>query len=85
MKELVEALASALVDYLEEVQVKDVEGTEAIVFELRTHPEDLGRFTRRAGRIVSAIRAILGAAGMKHNKRFRLEVVEIQNAATNSS
>ena len=42
MKELVEAIARALVDHPEDVQVKSVEGSQVTVLELRVHPEDLG-------------------------------------------
>ena len=41
MKELVEAIAKALVDHPEEVQVKAVDGSQVTVLELRVHPEDL--------------------------------------------
>jgi len=37
MKELVEAIAKALVDHPEEVRVRAVEGTQVTVLELRTH------------------------------------------------
>ena len=43
MKELVEAIAKALVDNPDEVQVRAIEGEHVTVFELRTHPSDLGK------------------------------------------
>jgi uncharacterized protein len=76
MKELVEAIARALVDHPEEVEVKSVQGSQVIVLELRVHPEDLGKVIGRQGRTAKAIRTLLGAAGMKVHKRFTLEILE---------
>jgi len=76
MKELVEFIAKALVDYPEQVQVRTVEGEQVTVLELRVHPEDLGKVIGRQGRTAKSIRTILGAAGMKAKKRLTLEILE---------
>jgi uncharacterized protein len=80
MRALVEAIAKALVDYPDEVQVKAVEGSSVTVLELRTNPSDLGRVIGRHGRTAQAIRTLLGAVGMKLHRRFTLEVLERQEA-----
>ena len=64
MKELVEAIARALVDHPEDVQVKSVEGSQVTVLELRVHPEDLGKVIGRQGRTAKAMRSLLGASGV---------------------
>ena len=76
MKELVEAIANALVDHPENVQVKSVDGEQVTVLELRVHPEDLGKVIGRQGRTAKSMRTILGAAGMKLRKRLTLEILE---------
>jgi hypothetical protein len=76
MKELVEAIAKALVDYPDEVHVRAIEGEQITVFELRVRPDDLRKAIGRQGRTAKAIRTILGAAGMKLRKRFALEILE---------
>ena len=76
MRELVEAIAKALVDNPEQVQVRAVDGEQVTVLELRVHPTDLGKVIGRQGRTAKAIRTILGAAGMKLKKRFTLEILE---------
>jgi predicted RNA-binding protein YlqC (UPF0109 family) len=76
MKELIEAIAKALVDHPEAVQVNSVEGQQATVLELRVHPEDLGKVIGRQGRTAKAMRTILGASGMKLHKRLTLEILE---------
>ncbi len=76
MKELVEAIAKALVDKPDEVKVNAVEGQQVTVLELRVHPTDLGKVIGRQGRTAKSIRTILGAAGMKLKKRLTLEILE---------
>ena len=76
MKELVEAIAKALVDRPDQVVVKAVDGEQVTVLELRVAPDDLGKVIGRQGRTAKSIRTILGAAGMKLRKRFTLEILE---------
>ena len=76
MKELIEAIAKALVDNPDQVEVRTVEGEQITVLELRVHPSDLGKVIGKQGRTARAIRTILGAAGMKLKKRFTLEILE---------
>jgi predicted RNA-binding protein YlqC (UPF0109 family) len=76
MKDLVEAIAKALVDHPDQVQVRAVDGEQVTVLELRVHPEDLGKVIGRQGRTAKSIRTILGAAGMKIRKRLTLEIIE---------
>jgi len=76
MKDLVEAMARALVDSPEEVSVKEVEGERTTVFELRVASSDLGKVIGKQGKTARAMRTILGAAGTKIGKRCVLEILE---------
>ena len=76
MKELVEAIARALVDHPDQVQVRAVEGEQVTVLELHVHPEDLGKVIGRQGRNVRALRTLLSAAGVRARKRYTLEVID---------
>jgi hypothetical protein len=76
MKELVEAIAKALVDNPDQVSVRAVEGEQVTVLELRVHPSDLGKVIGKQGRTARSIRTILNAGGMKLKKRFTLEILE---------
>ena len=76
MRELIEVVAKALVDFPDEVQVNVVEGQQTTVLELRVAPADLGKVIGKQGRTARAVRTILGAAGMKLRKRFVLEILE---------
>ena len=73
---LLEVIAKALVDNPEQVQVHAIEGEGAVVLELRVHPSDLGKVIGRQGRLVKAIRDILGSVGRKLRRRVTVNVVE---------
>ena len=76
MKELIEAIAKALVDNPDQVSVRAVEGEQVTVLELRVHPTDLGKVIGKHGRTAEAIRTILTAASAKMKKRCVLELLE---------
>ncbi len=76
MKELIGAIAKALVDNPDQVSVRAVEGEQVIVLELRVHPSDVGFVIGKQGRTARSIRTILNAAGMKLKKRITLEILE---------
>lgn len=76
MKDLVTEIAKALVDIPEEVVVREVQGEQVTVLELRVAPSDLGKVIGKQGRTARSIRTLLGAAGMKLNRRFTLEILE---------
>ncbi len=76
MKELIEAIAKALVDSPDQVSVRAIEGEQVTVLELRVHPSDLGKVIGKQGRTARSIRTILNAAGMKLRKRITLEILE---------
>jgi predicted RNA-binding protein YlqC (UPF0109 family) len=76
VKKLVEDIAKALVDSPEAVSVRVVEGEHVTVLELRVAASDLGKVIGSQGRMAGAIRTILRAAGVKLNRRIRLEILE---------
>ena len=76
MKQLVEDIARALVDLPEEVHVDEIQGEQVTVLELRVAPTDLGKVIGKQGRTARSIRTLLGAAGMKLNRRFQLEILD---------
>jgi predicted RNA-binding protein YlqC (UPF0109 family) len=56
--------------------VQVAEGEQTTVLALRVAPGDLGRVIGKQGRTARSIRTILGAAAMKLQKRFALEILE---------
>ncbi len=76
MKELVEYIAKSLVDYPEQVDVKQVEGERSVILELRVAQEDMGKVIGKQGRIAKAIRTVVNAAAIKENKRVMVEIIQ---------
>ncbi len=76
MRELLELIAKSLVDQPEQVEVREIEGEQTTVLELRVAREDLGKVIGKQGRTARAVRTILAAAGMKVRKRVVLEILE---------
>lgn len=73
VRALVEQIAKELVDAPDEVAVSQLDGD---VLELKVAANDLGKVIGRQGRVARAMRALVGAAGIRANKRFRLEILE---------
>ena len=78
MKELVQYLAKSLVNNPDAVEVKETEGENASVFELKVAKEDLGRIIGKQGRTAKSIRTLLNAAASRTNRKVILEIVEEQ-------
>ena len=76
MKDLISYIAQALVDHPAEVNVKEVEGNQISVLELKVAREDLGKIIGKQGRTAKAMRTILSAASTKIKKRTVLEIIE---------
>ncbi len=76
MRVLIEQIAKALVDDPARVSVNQVEEDAEFVLELTVGPNDLGRVIGKQGRTARAMRNLLGAAGLKFNRRFTLEILE---------
>jgi len=76
MRELIELIAKALVDYPDEVVVHEVDGERTTVLELRVAKSDLGKVIGKQGQTARAMRTILSAAATKIGKRAVLEILE---------
>ena len=74
MKELVEVIASALVDSPEDVVVTETEDEKQIVLNLTVAPEDMGKVIGKKGRIAKAIRTVVRAAGSKGDKKIMVDI-----------
>ena len=74
MKELVEVIASALIDSPEDVVVTETEDEKQIVLNLTVAPEDMGKVIGKQGRIAKAIRTVVRAAGSKGDKKIMVDI-----------
>ena len=76
MREMLEYIVRSLVDHPDDVRITEVEGERTIIYELRCHPEDVGKVIGKNGKTVGAIRTLLSTAAARKNRRAMLEVVE---------
>jgi predicted RNA-binding protein YlqC (UPF0109 family) len=74
MKELVEVIAKALVNYPDEVVVIETEEDGETRLDLSVDPSDMGKVIGKQGRIAKAIRTVLKVAASKENKRVTLDI-----------
>lgn len=76
LKDLVEYMVKSLVDFPDQVDVKEVVGEQTTVVELKVAKQDLGKVIGKQGRTARSMRTILTAASTKLHKRSVLEIVE---------
>lgn len=76
MRELINYIATQLVDQTEAVQVNETEQDDTVVIELTVAKEDLGKVIGKQGRTARAMRTLLAVAAGKVDKRSRLEIME---------
>jgi len=76
IRTLVSEIAQALVDDPAAVKVEVVLDQDTAVLRLEVAPADVGKVIGKQGRTARSLRTILGAASMKHRRRFALDIVE---------
>lgn len=77
MKEAVEKIVKALVGDSDAVEVTEhSDGGKVVKFGVRVATDDYGRLIGREGRTIKAIRSILYFGGLKHGKRFHVDLIE---------
>jgi uncharacterized protein len=73
---LIETVAKALVDDVEAVEVREVEGDRGAVIELTVAKDDIGKVIGKDGRTAQSIRTLLTAAAIKAGRRVHLDIVD---------
>jgi predicted RNA-binding protein YlqC (UPF0109 family) len=76
MQEFLEYVVKGLVNHPEAVTVTPVAKDALTVYELRMHPEDVGKVIGRQGMTINALRSLLLAGSAKQSLRCSLEIVE---------
>jgi uncharacterized protein len=76
MRELILEIVHALVDQPDDVSVEMLPDVDSTVIRLRVAHQDIGKVIGKQGRTARSLRTILGAASMKMQHRFALDIVE---------
>ena len=74
MKELVELIAKSLVDYPDEVVVKETIDGDTITIELNVAGDDMGKVIGKQGRIAKSFRTVVKAAASKGDKKVIVDI-----------
>ena len=78
MKELIQYIASSLVDDPTQVEVTQMRFGAQTVLKLQVAKEDMGRIIGKSGRVANAMRILLRVAAAQEGKRVTLDIVEPQ-------
>lgn len=76
MQAFLEYVVKGLVQHPEAVTVTPVQREAMTVYELRLHPQDVGKVIGRQGMTINAIRSLLLAGSAKKGMRCTLEIIE---------
>jgi predicted RNA-binding protein YlqC (UPF0109 family) len=76
MQAWLEYAVKGLVDRPEAVSVTPVENGTMTHFELRVHPDDVGKVVGKQGATIKAIRALLQVGSAKQGRRYSVDIVE---------
>jgi hypothetical protein len=77
VKDLVEYLAKALVDQPDAVRVESFEEDDGtVVFEVEVAEDEVGKLIGRNGRTINALRTVIRASAVRHNRRVLVDVVD---------
>ncbi len=74
-------ITRALVDDVDAVRVEVISDQNSVVLRLHVANNDIGKVIGKQGRTARSLRTILGAASMKLQHRFSLDIVEADQDA----
>jgi predicted RNA-binding protein YlqC (UPF0109 family) len=74
--ELVSFITVNLVDHPEAVTIQKTEKQGREIYQVRVHPEDLGKVIGKGGQTARAIRTLLMAISARSNQRLGLEILD---------
>ncbi|WCJ57900.1 KH domain-containing protein [Fontisphaera persica] len=81
MQAFLEYVVKGVVDHPEQVTITPAERGGLTVYELRLHPDDVGKVIGKQGAMINAIRVLLQAGAARKGLRCALEIVEEEAAA----
>lgn len=74
MKELLETIAKALVQYPDDVNVAEEIKDGETVLTLSVNPQDMGKVIGKSGRIAKAIRSVMSAAASRADLKVVVDI-----------
>jgi len=74
--EFIYYLVKHIVDHPDDIEIKEQEGKQVEIYELRVNKADFGKVLGKKGKNIDAIRLLLRAYSAKYGKRVILEIIE---------
>jgi len=74
MEGILLTVVKALVEHSDDVKVKPIEGDNTVVFEVKVHPDDVGKVIGKKGRTINALRTIIRASTLVGSKKIMMEL-----------
>lgn len=75
MKEILETIIANLVDNKDAIEIKEIEGTKSVVFEVKVAESDMGKIIGKQGKIAKSIRTVIKAVASKEQKKATVEFI----------
>ena len=76
MKEILETIITTLVSDKEAVAIKQIDGEQSVIFEVKVADADMGKVIGKQGVIAKSIRTIMKSLAAKENKRVSVEFLD---------
>jgi len=76
MKAFIEYVVKGLVDFPDQVDIREVAGERMVVYELRLNKSDIGKVIGKQGRTIQSLRTLVNSASAKQGKRAVVEIIE---------
>ena len=76
MKEILETIITTLVSDKEAVTIKQIDGEQSVIFEVKVAEADMGKVIGREGKIAKSIRTVMKAVAGRERKKVSIDFVE---------
>ena len=76
MRELIDYIASSLVDDPSQVEINEYGRGSNVTLKLRVAKEDMGRIIGKGGRVANAMRTLMRVSAAQEGKQANLDIVE---------
>ena len=75
MKEILETIIKNLVDNKDAVEIKELEGEQSVVYEVKVAENDMGKIIGKQGRLAKSIRTVMKAVAAREHKKVSVEFI----------
>lgn len=76
IKNLLESIVASIVDDPAGIHITEEQGERGLVFSVSVSSGDVGKVIGKEGRIASAIRTVVKAAGMKQQRQLNVNILK---------